>query len=148
MFVRAKEVDGKRYAYLVEGRRTGKRVRQETVCYLGPLSTLAAGVPSTVRRRVEEKVARIRVNWKAINDQIRRIPLTFEEMSEMRLRQYVLAMKPRNSGSGRGETASPLQPKALLQQRAEGELVSLSRLARLRFSEMFEEIGQGGYRMR
>jgi hypothetical protein len=45
MFVRVKEVRGRRYAYLVEGMRDGARVRQRGVCYLGPVSRAALGVP-------------------------------------------------------------------------------------------------------
>src|SRR5438094_9745940 len=78
MFVRVKKVGPRRYAYLVDGVREGKRVRQRTLCYLGPVSKIVSGIPENVRKKIEE---RFQVNWDKINYEIRRIPLTFEEIS-------------------------------------------------------------------
>ena len=51
MFVRAKRVGRRRYLYLVEGKREGGSIKQKTLCYLGPLSRLVAGVPEIGRWR-------------------------------------------------------------------------------------------------
>src|SRR5437899_49788 len=70
MFVRVKKIRSKRYVYLVEGRRIGDRVRQKTLCYLGPISKLIYGLPSDERfclateegaGRVEEEDASRRI---------------------------------------------------------------------------------------
>lgn len=86
MFVRIKTISGRRYAYLVEGVREGRRVRQKTLCYLGPLTRLYTRVPYEVVR----KAAGLQVDWKRVNDEIRRIPLTPDELSEVRKAQYAL----------------------------------------------------------
>jgi len=49
VFVRAKRVGRRRYLYLVEGKREGGSIKQKTLCYLGPLSRLVAGVPEEVK---------------------------------------------------------------------------------------------------
>ena len=136
MFVRAKRVGGRRYLYLVEGERDGKRVRQKTLCYLGPLSRVASGVPEAVRKGVD---ARLSVDWKQVNDQIGRIPLTFEELSEARRAQFVA------SARARGQRARPTQGEL---PREGGELSALSKLAEHRFKEMFEETAELAYRLR
>jgi hypothetical protein len=135
VFVRAKRVRGRRYLYLVEGKREGVDVRQKTLCYLGPLSKLASGVPEAVRMSVD---ARIRVDWKEVNDRIGRIPLTFEELSEARRAQFAASARTR------GELGHPTQGNL---PRTEGELSALSRLAAYRFKELFEETGELAYRM-
>jgi hypothetical protein len=71
VFVRAKRVGHRRYLYLVEGKREREKVRQKTICYLGAMSKLASGVPEAVRTSVD---ARLRIDWKEVNDQIARIP--------------------------------------------------------------------------
>ena len=135
MFLRLKKVGSRRYAYLVDGIREGKRVKQRTLCYLGPVSNLFYGIPDDLRRRVEE---RFQVNWDRINDEIRRIPLSFEEISEARRKQYAASIRTRQMGfRSRGDLP-----------RTKGELSALSRLAAIRFREMFEEIGERQYRMR
>ncbi len=135
MFVRVKKIGLRRYAYLVEGVREGKRVRQRTLFYLGPVSKLASGIPEDTRRRVGK---RFQVDWDKTNEEIRRIPLTFEELSEARRLQYAVSVKMRRSGF-RSQGGLP---------RAKGELSVLARLAAIRFREMFEEIGKNEYRMR
>ncbi len=136
MFVRAKKVGQRRYAYLVEGVREGRRVRQRTLCYLGPVSKLVSGgIPDDTRRKVGK---RFQVDWNKINDEIGRIPLTFEELSEARRARYAVYVRTRQAGF-RSQGRLP---------RDEGELSALTRLAAARFREMFEEIGHREYRMR
>src|SRR6058998_3976030 len=134
MFVRVKSIGLRRYFYLVEGVRDSKRVRQRTLCYLGPISKLASGIPEDTRRRVGK---RLQVDWNRINGEIRRVPLTFEELSEVRRMQYAVSIRTRQSGF-RSQGGLP---------RAKGELSVLARLAAIRFREMFEEIGEREYRM-
>jgi len=136
MFVRAKTIGSRRYVYLVEGVREGARVRQRTVCYLGPVSKLASGgIPVKTRREADK---RFKVDWRSVNDWIGRIPLTFEEMSEARRARYASIVRTRPP-SFRRRGGRP---------RARGELSALSKLAAARFREMFEEIADGEYRMR
>ena len=135
MFVRAKKVGLRRYAYLVEGAREGRRVIQRTLCYLGPVSKLVSGVPDDTRRKVGE---RFQVDWNKIDREIGRIPLTFEELSEARRAQYAVSIRTRQAGF-RSQGDLP---------RAEGELSALSRLAATKFREMFEAVGDREYRMR
>ena len=135
MFVRVKRVGARRYVYLVEGVRKGERVSQKSLCYLGPISRLASGVPDDAQKKVEKQ---FHVDWNRINESIRRIPLSFEELSETRRAQYAVSIRTR----GQGLRVQDRQP------RIEGELSALSKLAGTRFREMFEEIGERAYRMR
>jgi len=135
MFVRLKKVGSRRYAYLVDGVRERRSVRQRTLCYLGPVSKLVSGIPDNTRKEVEK---RLQVDWDRINDQLRRIPLTFEELSMARRDQYAVSIRTRQTGS-RSQGDLP---------RARGELSALSRLVGIRFREMFEQIGEREYRMR
>ena len=135
VYVRVKNVNGRRYAYLVAGRRDGNgRVRQKTLCYLGSVSRLAsAGVSGEVR----EKARPLGVDWEKVNGEIRRIPLTFEELSEARRVRFVLDVKERrNRFLTQGD-----------RRRAEGELRALAKAAESRFREMFEEVGERAYCM-
>lgn len=136
MFVRAKRVGGRRYLYLVEGKRDGENVRQKTLCYLGPLSRLVFGVPDAVRVSID---SRLRVDWKEVNGQVGRIRLTFEELSEARRAQF--ATSARLKSQGRRPTQGDLP-------RSAGELSALSKLAEYRFRELFEETGPLAYRMK
>jgi hypothetical protein len=135
MFVRVKKVGSRRYAYLVDGVRETGRVRQRTLCYLGPISKLVFGIPDNTRKKVEK---RFQVDWFRMNDQLRRIPLTFEELSRARRDQYAVSIRTRRAGF-RSQGDLP---------RDKGELSVLSRLVAIRFREMFEEIGEREYRMR
>jgi hypothetical protein len=135
MFVRVKTVGSRRYAYLVDGVRKGKRVRQRTLCYLGPISKISSGVPENIRKKID---VRYHPNWDKINDEIRRIPLTFEEVSKARLAQYAVSIMARKMGR-RSQGDLP---------RTKGELSALSKLAAMKFGKMFEEIGEREYRMR
>ncbi len=136
MFVRAKRVGRKRYLYLVEGRRDGTKTKQKTLCYLGPLLRLVAGVPEEVKKNVE---LRIQVDWKKIDDEVARMPLSFEELSETRKAQFAISVRMR---AKRGRQTQGNLP------RAEGELSALSKVAARRFRELFEETGVLSYRMR
>jgi hypothetical protein len=136
VFVRAKRVGRRKYLYLVEGKRDGEKVRQKTICYLGAMSKLASGVPEAVRASVD---ARLHVDWKEVNDQVARIPLTFEELTEARRAQFAISAKTR------GTLGRPTQGDL---PRAEGELSALSKLAEYRFKELFEERGALAYRMK
>jgi len=136
MFVRVKNIRERRYAYLVVGVREGGRVKQKTICYLGSLSKLASsGVSEDIMSRAAE---RFQVDWKAVNDEIRQIPLTFDELSEARRRQFAISIGTRRQGI---RTQGNLS-------RADGELSALSRLAATRFKDMFEETGELSYRMK
>jgi hypothetical protein len=135
MFVRVKKVGSRRYAYLVDGVRERRSVRQRTLCYLGPVSKLVSGIPDNTRRKVEK---RFQVDWDRMNDQLRRIPLTFEELSMARRDQYATSIRTRQAGF-RSQGNLP---------RAKGELSVLSKLAGIRFREMFEQVGEREYRMR
>ncbi len=135
MFVRVKKIRSKRYVYLVEGRRIGDRVRQNTLCYLGPLSKLIYGVPSATRTKLDKM---FQVDWDKINDKIGRIPLTFAELSEARRAQYSVSIRARRQGSrSQGR-----------RRRVQGEVSALSTLAARKFNEMFEGIGEREYCMR
>jgi len=134
MFVRVKSIRGRRYAYLVEGVREGARVRQRVVCYLGPMSTLALGVPP---KAVADKGGRL-IDWNVVKEAVARLPLTFEEMSEARRRAYPMVLSARRQGSlTRG-----------VRKRIQGEEDALSMLAASIFRERFVEVGRNRYRMR
>lgn len=135
MFVRVKTIGSRRYAYLVDGVREKRRVRQRTLCYLGPVSKLASGIPDKVRKKAEK---RFQVDWDRVNDQLRHIPLTFEELLRTRRDQYVVSIKTRRQGF-RSQGDRP---------RVDGELSVLSRLIAIKFRQMFEQVGEREYRMR
>jgi hypothetical protein len=136
VYLRTKQVRGRRYLYLVEGKREGGNVRQRTLCYLGPLWRLVFGVPEPVRASVD---SRLLVDWREVNDRIARIHLTFEELSEARRARFATSVRTR------GQRHRPTQGD---QPRSEGELAALSKLAELRFRELFEEAGPRDFRMR
>jgi hypothetical protein len=115
---------------LVDGVREGKRVRQRTLCYLGPVAKLGFGIPNNIRRKTEQ---RFQVNWEKIEKGIRQIPLTLEEISLLRRENFTPTARTR-SGPRRS--------------RAKGELSALSELAAIGFRERFKKIGAREYRMR
>jgi hypothetical protein len=138
MFVRVKKIGGNRYAYLSEGVSNGGRVRQKTLCYLGPVTKVVSGIPDETREKVERLIGT--VDWNKINTAIRAIPVTFEELQEMKRSQLPVAMRIRQNGFqniSRGNMP-----------RAEGELSALTMIARKNFNEMFEAVGERKYRMR
>ena len=130
MYVRVKRVGSRRYAYLVRGVRDNDRVTQKTLCYLGPVVKLGFGIPNDIRRKTEQ---RFQVNWEEIENGIRQIPLTLEEISLLRRGNLAPTARTR-SGPRRS--------------RAKGELSALSKLAAIGFRERFEKIGDREYRMR
>jgi len=130
MYVRVKKVGSRRYAYLAKGVREKGRVRQKTLCYLGPVAKLGFGIPDDVRRKVER---RFQVDWEKIENGIRQIPLTLEEISRLRRENFIPTARTR-SGPRRS--------------RVKGELSALSELAAIGFRERFEKIGDREYRMR
>ena len=130
MYVRVKRVGSRRYAYLVRGVRDNDRVTQKTLCYLGPVAKLGFGIPNDIRRKTEQ---RFQVNWEKIEKGIRQIPLTLEEISQLRRENFTPTARTR-SGPRRS--------------RAKGELSALSELAAIGFSERFEKIGDREFRMR
>ena len=130
MYVRVKRVGSRRYAYLVKGVREKVRVRQKTLCYLGPVAKLGFGIPNDIRRKVEQ---RFQVNWEKVEKGIRQIPLTLEEISQLRRENFTPTARTR-SGPRRS--------------RAKGEFFALSELAAIGFSERFEKIGDREFRMR
>lgn len=136
MFPRVKRIAGRRYVYLVEGVREGLRVRQNTLCYLGPLSKLASGVPVGVRNKA---VIGLQIDWREIEEKIGKMPLTFDELSVARRDRLVRSIEERRNGGRPTQGDRP---------RAEGELSSLSSIAATRFRDLFEQIGERAYRMR
>jgi hypothetical protein len=138
MFVRVKKIGGNRYAYLSEGVSKNGRVRQKTLCYLGPVARVASGIPDATREKVERRVGS--VDWNKINAALRTIPVTFEELQDMKRSQLAISLgfrKPGFKNISRGNMP-----------RAEGELQALTTIAGRKFDEMFESVGDRKYRMR
>ncbi len=138
MFVRVKKIGGNRYVYLLEGVSRGGRVRQKTLCYLGPVSKVVSGIPDETREKVERLIDT--VDWNRINAGVRAIPVTFEELQDMKRSRLPIAIGIRQNGFrnvSRGNVP-----------RAEGELAALAMMARKSFNEMFETVGERKYRMR
>ena len=122
-------------------------MEQTTLCYLGPVWKLWAGVPGKTRRRVEARIGK-RLDWKTITEMIIKIPILFDELQQLRKYQYSESLYFRKK-----KRKLPLVPisrkkRDFLKQRAEGELDALARLAANRFAEMFEQIDEKTYRMR
>ncbi len=138
VYVRLKKIGLKRYAYLVEGRSENGRVRQKTLAYLGPMVKIAMGVPDEIKRKVDSQVGK--VDWAKINTHIRKIPIEFEELLEIRRKALPIVLAARQNRSrdtGRGN-----------RPRVEGELAALTIIAKKRFNEMFKLVGERTYRMR
>src|SRR4029077_12285006 len=96
MFVRVKKIGGNRYVYLSEGVSKGGRVRQKTLCYLGPLTKVVSGIPDETRKKVERLLGT--VDWNKINTAIRAIPVTFEELQDMKRSQLPITLSIRQNG--------------------------------------------------
>jgi len=73
-----------------------------------------------------------------VNEEVRRIPLTFEEAQESRRLLYSKTIKGRSTGRREGGG----------RPRAEGELEMLARLANARFKEMFAYVDDLNYEMK
>ena len=137
MYVRVKKIGSKRYIYLAEGKSRDGRVRQKTLAYLGPIVKVAAGVPDEIEKKVDRKVGT--VDWKKINMDIRKIPLDFGELQDMKRNQLPTVIRIRQGGRKDGRGRMP---------RAAGELTALAIMAKRGFNEMFERVGERTYRMR
>jgi len=137
MYVRVKKISAKRYVYLAEGKSSSGGVRQKILAYLGPIVKVAAGVPDDVEKRVDRKIGV--VDWKKVNMDIRKIPIEFGEMQDMRRNQLPTVIRLRQSSRRDGRGLMP---------RATGELTALAILAERGFNEMFERVGERTYRMR
>jgi hypothetical protein len=146
MFIRIKRVSGRRYVYLVEGRRNGKSVKQRVVAYLGPFALLATGVPDELRRKAESK-SRKKLDWDKITAQINRVPIEIDELGEIRRRGFSTAVWARSFAPPFKPTTRPPFGE-LLSQRADGELAALTKLAYRRFNEIFEKLDDRTYRLR
>ena len=138
MYVRVKKIGLKRYAYLAEGMSRNGKVRQKTLAYLGPLVKVARGVPDEISGKVDRKVGN--VDWNRINMDIRRIPLDFDELQEIKrdmLPRVLIGRQNRSRDIGRGN-----------RPRVEGELAALTIIARRGFNEMFRTLKDGTLVMR
>lgn len=131
---------------MVEGKRSEGKVRQRTLSYLGPVPSLALGIPLSKRRKVESKIGQ-KINWNKILEQIRAIPLTLNDLSEIRRNQYALAVRARNLELKSGKDAR-VTPSEIFAQRNEGELTALAKLSARGFQEIFEKVDDQTYRMR
>jgi len=135
---RVKKIGSKRYAYLIEGVSKKGKVRQKSLAYLGPLVKIATGVPDEISRRVDGKARN--VDWNKINMDIRRIPLDFDELQEIKrnmLPRVLIRRQSRSQDIGRGN-----------RPRVEGELAALTIIARRGFNEMFRTLKDGTLVMR
>lgn len=147
MYVRLKNISGRRYAYLVEGERRGGRVRQKTLCYMGSLPAMAVGLSYEDRQRVESRIQR-EVDWTDISNRIRKIPLTFDELNEIRQRlQLGTVIKLRNTRRPIRKKLGTVSPKKIFRQRVKGELAVLTKLSKIRFESIFLKTGDMEYRM-
>ena len=134
MYVRVKVVRGKRYAYLVEGRREGRRVRQKVVRYLGPLARAALGVTGPDEMEGDDGS----IDWRKVNLAITKIPLNFQELSEARRIGLPRAVAKEGRAFPSGGT----------RERVEGEEAALLKLASAKFRQAFIQVGELRYRMR
>jgi len=103
VYIRLKKIGSRRYVYLVEGRSENGRVRQKTLAYLGPMVKIAMGVPDEIMRKVDSRVGK--VDWAKINTHIRKIPIEFEELLEIRRKALPIVLAARQNRSrdtGRG----------------------------------------------
>jgi hypothetical protein len=146
MYVRSKTISERKYLYLVEGSRFGKRVQQTSVCYLGPLWKLYTGVPVPVRRKVESKIGR-KADWESITESITKIPISFEELERMKSSLYSQSLEFRKKKRPRGKNY-PFRMRDILGRREKGELRALAKLADIGFKERFEQIDEKTYRLR
>ena len=116
MYPRVKEISGRQYVYLVEGVRTGKNVRQNTVAYLGPLLSLTSGIPALVRKKAERR-ARMPIDWETVGKKIAKIPVNFDNVAARQVASIQARNQFRSSPAQKG-TYDSTTPKELLLQRA------------------------------
>lgn len=147
MFVKIKVISGRRYVYIAEGVRTGKQVKQKTY-YLGSLSNLAYGIPDDLKQKIESKNPNIK-NWDKITQEIRRIPLTFEEVSNINPEQYAQTVKAKSfTFNPKKMYDEQVTPSIVFKQRREGELLALSIIVKKRFQETYTELDDGKLRLK
>ena len=147
MYVRIKKISGRRYVYLVEGARQGNKITQKTLAYLGPVPSVALGIPDLARKEIQRKIGR-KIDWNAISNRIREIPLTFDELNISRQRTLSESVRLRNLRVKRRLDNPRPFPRKIFQERADGELEALAKLSALGFEKTFEKIGDRKYRMR
>jgi hypothetical protein len=146
--VRAKQISGRKYLYLVEGKRVSGKVKQTTVSYLGPLWRLYTGVPDQTRRRVEEKIGR-KLDWNRITRAIIKVPISLEELEKLRTSQYSSSLVFRKRIRSKVSRASSSRERPnFYRQRAKGELKALAKLASIGFEERFEQTGNRTFKMK
>ncbi|MDA4111815.1 MAG: hypothetical protein OK439_04710 [Thaumarchaeota archaeon] len=147
MYVRLKTISGRRYVYLVQGERKKGKVVQQTISYLGPLSIVTAGISDHIKRKVESNVTQ-NIDWVSLANRIREIPISYDELDEMRRRNYSDTLRFRKmQRKRRVRTFTPF-PKDVFGERTRGELQALAKLSATRFKKTFEKIGDREYRMR
>ncbi len=141
MFLRTKDISGKRYIYLAEGKRTGKKVKQK-VYYLGPLSKLVYGIPDDLKRKTEAKTPNT-LDWTKITENLKKIPFRFTEIPKNRSKQYAIATKAKNIQFRYINQKTNVTPTEIYKQRKEGELLALSKISKKRFQEIYHESENG-----
>jgi len=114
LYVRLKRIGANRYGYLVKGVSKNGKVNQKTLAYLGPLTRIATGIPEPTRQKVNRRLGTL--DWDRINSDIRRIPITFEEMQKIKRAQLPSVLRIRATTSNRSRGTKP---------RTEGELKAL-----------------------
>ena len=135
MYVRLKTFRGRRYAYLVEGIRADGTVRQKVVAYLGPLSEVWFGVPAKTRAKAGKRAD---IDWREVNLSLGAVPLSLEELADLKTKRYSRAMAERRQGYlTRG-----------VRRRVEGKPDVLAELAALRFNDAFRKVGERRYAVR
>ena len=78
------------------------------------------------------------VDWKRVNSDIEAIPLTFEEVSEVRKVASLVSLRKRVPGA-RSNGGRPRTP---------GELQALSKTAKTMFERLFEQTAENTYVMK
>ena len=151
MYPRVKNIGGRQYVYLVQGSRKGKKVRQESVSYLGPLSVLTFGIPESIRKKVQRKIgSRSDINWDDLNAKIAKLPMNFDEFAKSKNRRSTLKLREvsRLSLPLDSRRKARVEPPEIFNQRIAGELETIARLSKNTFESMFEQIGPLEYRLR
>ena len=129
------------------GARSGDKVRQKTVAYLGPLSVLTFGIEKSVREKAERKAGEP-VDWQVVQEKIALMPIKFDEFTSSKKRAATLKTRARLQTEIPGARTTPQEPSILLSQRAPGELEAIARLSQRSFRSTFQQIGPYRYRLR
>ena len=150
MYPRIKKIAGREYVYLVTGSRSGDKIRQKTVAYLGPLSILTFGIPKSVRENAELRAGKS-IDWESVKEKIASMPVKFDEFADSRKRTASLktrALLEVEAPVRKISSARLQKPSELLLQRAPGELEVLALLSKQSFESMFQQVGPYRYRLR